>query len=943
VVPITQLSGNLLILGGAGLVVVLVALLWRERRRRRRAERARAEVQSQLETVTATMREAVIAYDMERRLRFINPAFERLTGYPDDEMRDQEFLAYIHPEDRPAILAEWDRLAQGSALRDQEYRVVTRFGQIRWCSSAWEPMRDPAGRQIGYLGTEFDITERKLAEEAMRLDTELFQAVLEVEQAVTAAGLDSQTVMRVITERSRALTGASGAVIEVVEGEELVPVVHVGSEAPRLKLNTSLSGICIQTGELQRSDDTFTDPRVNHPHYRDMAIRSLMVVPLRDEHRTHGVLKVVSAQPSAFSDRDAKALRLLGGLMGAALGHAAAYEGRQARLEERTRALQESEQRFKQLVDVAQEGIWVADDQGVITYVNQRMADLLGYSNGDLLGRQVYDFMEPDSRTGAQRSWARRGSRSNLSQDLRFRRRDGSQLWGLVSSSPIAGKEGALVGTVGMVTDITERKRAEDQLRRSAERLAMLHDMDQAILAAQSPAEIGRAGMARMRRMVPCDRCSVTLFDFESGQAHLIAGIAGGSPLPAGSVPLTDLASVEVLRHGTVRSIEDLNTVKDAPPMFRLLLAEGLRSVLTVPLVVEGEAIGEIRLAGSSPSGFTAEHRDIAQEIATPIAVAIQQARLREELTQQRGELERRLAERGAAFRAITAELETLLYAISHDLRAPLRQLIGFSRQLLDESGQRLDPAGLHYGRRIHEAAGQMASLVDDLIGLSRIGRQDVLRREVGLTTLVEDVVNGLRTPGDGRSIDWQIEELPTVECDPVLTKVAITNLLANAVKFTRTRPRASIRIRPVEAEGQAGLAVQDNGVGFKMAYAGKLFGVFQRLHRSDEFEGNGAGLAMVQRIAQKHGGRVWAESEPDAGATFYLTLGSRAKERRSGGAAAQRGETAGPQDSRSTGSQGSVAPGRKDGNSVKHRAGSAVPHDGSARPKRRYDEDDTA
>src|SRR3982751_6251403 len=117
-----------------------------------------------------------------------------------------------------------------------------------------------------------------------------------------------------------------------------------------------------------------------------------MVVPLRDEHRTLGVLKVVSHQAHAFSERDAKALRLLGGLMGAALGHAAAYEGRQARLEERTRALQESEQRFKQLVDVAQEGIWVADDHGVITYVNQRMADLLGYNNGDLLGRQVYDF-----------------------------------------------------------------------------------------------------------------------------------------------------------------------------------------------------------------------------------------------------------------------------------------------------------------------------------------------------------------------------------------------------------------------------------------------------------------------------------------------------------------------------------------------------------------------
>ena len=883
-VPITQIPATLFIAGGAAaalLLLLLTALAFREHRRRRRVERSLAEVRSQLQTVTATMREAVIAYDMDQRLKFINPAFERLTGYPEEELRDQDFLSYIHAEDRPALLAEWDRLAQGGALRDQEYRVVTRSGQVRWCSSAWEPMRDETGRQIGYMGTEFDITERKLAEEAMRLDAELFQAVLEVEQAVAGAGLDSGTVMRVIAERSKGLTGASGAVIEEIEGDDLIPIVHVGTEAARLKVSTSLSGVCIQTGELQRSDDTLTDPRVAHNYYREIGIRSLLVVPLRDEHRTLGVLKVVSPQPRAFTDRDEKALRLLAGLMGPALGHAAAFEGRQTRLEERTRALQESEQRFKQLVDVAQEGIWVTDDRGVITYVNQRLADLLGYSNGTLLGRPVYDFIEADSQQGARRTLSR-GRSASHSQDLRFRRHDGTQLWGLVSSSPILGKDGVLVGTVGMVTDITERKRAEDQLRRSAERLTMLHDMDQAILAAQSPVEVGRAALGRVRRMVPCQRCAVTLFDFAQGQAHLIAGYADGTHLPPVSLPLSDLSPPEVLRRGSVRQVDDLKTEQDLPSQGRLLLAEGMRSVLSVPLLVEGEAIGEISLASSTPGAFDAEHRDIALEAATPLAIAIQHARRGEEMSRQHAELERRLAERGDALRATTAELETLLYSVSHDLRAPLRQLIGFSRQLLDESGQRLDPAGLHYAERIHEAADRMAALVEDLIGLSRIGRQDLLRREVKLATLVEDVVSGL-PPTDGRVISWEVEELPTVQCDPALIKIAVTNLLSNAVKFTRTRQHATIRIRSVEFDGQVGLAIQDNGVGFKMAYAGKLFGMFQRLHRPDEFEGNGAGLAMVQRIAHKHGGRVWAESEPDSGATFYLTLGSGAGGQRGG------------------------------------------------------------
>src|SRR4051794_2049843 len=272
VVPLLQLPNAYLAAGGAllALLILLLAVLWRERRGRRRAQRSTAEGQSQLQTVTATMREGVIAYDMDRQLTLVNPAFERLTGYPFEDLREQEFLQYIHHEDRPAILAEWDRLAQGNALRDQEYRVITRNGQTRWCSSSWEPMRDEAGRQIGYLGTEFDITERKLAEEAMRLDTELFQAVLEVEEAVMAAGLDSQTVMRVIAEQSKALTGASGAVIEAIEGDDLSPKMHVGTEAPRLKLDSSLSGLCIRTGELQRSDDTFTDPRVGHQNYRNL-------------------------------------------------------------------------------------------------------------------------------------------------------------------------------------------------------------------------------------------------------------------------------------------------------------------------------------------------------------------------------------------------------------------------------------------------------------------------------------------------------------------------------------------------------------------------------------------------------------------------------------------------------------------------------------------------
>jgi PAS domain S-box-containing protein len=502
------------------------------------------------------------------------------------------------------------------------------------------------------------------------------------------------------------------------------------------------------------------------------------------------------------------------------------------------------------------------------------MGELLGYQNGALLGRPVFDFLDATARAGAQRALASARTPGD-DLDLRFRRQDGSELWGLVSASQITGRDGSVVGTVGMVTDITGRKRTEERLRRTAERLAVLHDMGQAILAARSPAEIARVALGRIRRMVPCQRCSVVLFDFPRGEAQLLAGYAEGSALPPATIPLERLSAPEVLRRGSVRLIDDLAAAESPAPLLAELRQEGLRSVLSVPLLVDTETIGEVNLAAATPRGFTSEHRDIAVEIGAPLAIAIQQARLREELGRQTGELERRLAERGASLRAVTAELETMIYAVSHDLRDPLRHICGFSQLLLDDAGPSLDPAVQHYARRIRDGAGRMSSLVDDLVSLARVSRQDLLRRPVDLTMLAEDVVNRLQAQADGRSVEWRVQPLPWVDCDPALVGIALQSLLANALKFTRARDQTVITIRPIEHDGQAGLAVQDNGAGFKMAYAGKLFGVFQRLHRPDEFDGNGAGLALVQRVAERHGGRVWAESNGESGATFYLTLGA--------------------------------------------------------------------
>jgi signal transduction histidine kinase len=239
-------------------------------------------------------------------------------------------------------------------------------------------------------------------------------------------------------------------------------------------------------------------------------------------------------------------------------------------------------------------------------------------------------------------------------------------------------------------------------------------------------------------------------------------------------------------------------------------------------------------------------------------------------------ELEDRVGERTAELQAANRELEAFSYSVSHDLRAPLRHLQGFSRILQKDCASQLDADARHYLQQIESAATRMSSLVEDLLHFSHIGRQDPQMNAVSLRRLAEEVRVQVMKEIDGREINWKISALPEVQGDAVLLRQVLFNLFSNAVKFTSKQDRAIIEIGSEEETGETVIYVRDNGAGFDPRYADKLFGVFQRLHRQDEFEGTGIGLAIVQRIIHKHGGRVWAESRPGHGATFYFSLPSK-------------------------------------------------------------------
>lgn len=239
----------------------------------------------------------------------------------------------------------------------------------------------------------------------------------------------------------------------------------------------------------------------------------------------------------------------------------------------------------------------------------------------------------------------------------------------------------------------------------------------------------------------------------------------------------------------------------------------------------------------------------------------------------ENAELAGRVRDRTAELEAANRELEAFSYSVSHDLRAPLRGMEDVTRILLDDGGSRLSERERTFIRAISSSAAQMGTLIEGLLNLSRMGRQQLVKQPVSVTDLVNQVLHELAKEREGRRVDVQVAALPDCVGDPSLLKQVYINLLANAFKFTRAKEQATIEVGYQDRDGEHVYFVRDNGAGFDMQYAGKLFREFQRLHSKEQFEGTGVGLSIVQRVIQRHGGRVWAESEVDKGASFYFTL----------------------------------------------------------------------
>jgi len=465
--------------------------------------------------------------------------------------------------------------------------------------------------------------------------------------------------------------------------------------------------------------------------------------------------------------------------------------------------------------------------------------------------------------------------------DYRIRTRDGQTRWVADTSVKGLNEKGERAGVIGILQDITDRKLAEQALQRYADRLEMLREIDHAILSAHSPEETALAAVTRIRRIVPCLRAGISLFNLETEQVRLLATSFGDIQefgTESVSFATFGLPAITCLKQDQPFVIEDVLANTEIAVLDQQLAEEGIRAWLMVPLYDQDHLIGSLNLGRGEAGPFSTEDITIAKDVADQLTIAIVNANLYKALQTANADLEQRVVERTMQFETANKDLEAFSFSVSHDLRAPLRAVNSFSKILVDDFSNNLEPQAKRFLARVQENALKMNALIDGLLIFSRVGRQAISRRDTDLKQLAQAVYDELLEGQDpARQIAFTLSDLPTAPVDPVLYKQVFSNLLSNALKYTGKREVAQIEVGSYDEQDETLIFVRDNGTGFDMQYADKLFGVFQRLHSEAEFEGTGVGLSTVARIIQKHGGRIWAEAEPDKGATFYFTLGNAA------------------------------------------------------------------
>ena len=824
------------------------------------------EVRGHLASVVESSDDAIISKTLDGTITSWNPGAKKLFGYSSAEALGKSMRILLPPDrahEENDILA---RIGRGEGVEHLETVRVRKGGKKIAVSVTISPIRDRNGTIVGASKIARDITERKWAENALKKSLAANEAALQ-ELADQKFALDQHAIV--------AITDVQGTITYV--NEKFCSISQYSEEELIGQNHRILNSGHHSKQFFQEMYHTIANGRVWHGEIKNRAkdgsfywVDTTIVPFVGGDGRPR---QYVAIRADITERKQAAEV-----LAGQALELSRYAE----ELSSSQEALQSKSLMLQSVLDSMSEGLVVADENGKFIIWNPAADKIVGLGAANIASEewnQHYGVFLPDTVTAfpAEQNPLLRAIHGEVcSAEMFLRNAELAEgVWIESSASPLKNNDGVSRGAVIAFRDITQRKKDEQKIRklndeleqRVVERTAQLEAVNRELadqkFAMDQHAIVALTGVDGIITYVNDKFCAISKYSREEliGRDHSI--------LNSGHHPKGFFGTMyEAIASGKVWRGEVKNRAKDGS-IFWL-------DTTVVPFM---DAQGKPRL-------YAAIRADITE---------LKQA-------------EERDLRRTAELEAANKELEAFSYSVSHDLRAPLRHIAGFSKMLVEEFSSTLDPTAQHYLDRIQTGTQKMGLLVDALLALARVGRQAFNRQPAGLKAVVEEVIAMLQPDSEGRQVEWVVGDLPVVDCDPVLVKQVFQNLLTNALKFTRPRvgadgsaqagtppptqrfapTRAVIEVACKEEDGQRVFTVRDNGIGFNMKYVDKLFGVFQRLHRAEDFEGTGIGLATVQRIVQKHGGRVWAEGELEKGAAFHFTLSAgRQAESKSSGATA--------------------------------------------------------
>ncbi len=794
------------------------------------------------------------------------------------------YLQAVAAEDQSAVAAGLARAIQSCGAYDHEYRVRQNDGSLLWLLARGRVEGDAAGKAVSLHGAVMDITARKQAEAAARTSEEHFRFFNDLSEA-TRTLADPEQIMAVMARMLGAHLRASRCAYAAVEPDgELFAILHdytdgCASTVGRYQLSRfgARAATTLRTGQplIIRNVDAELSPGGGAEMFNAIGVLAIICCPLVKEGGLRAMMAVHQTTPRDWTNDEIRRVQDV-------------FDRCWAMIERRTaeKNLRQREALLRIAGRAARLGGWAVELPEVRITWSEEVCVIHGMPLGTVPGiEEAMRFYAPQSRETINRAFTaciEEGVPFDL--ELEVITAQGRAIWVRTIGEAQRDAAGVIVRVQGAVQEITERKQAEEEIRRlNLELEKRVRERTGQLETANRELQRSRDVFVNLFESLPGpylvltpNLVIVTASDaYTKATMTTRAGIIGrgifevfpDNPDDAGVTGVSNLrASLNRVRDTGVADTMAIQKYDVRRPDG--VFEERYWSPINSPVLSADREIEYIIHRVEDVTEFVRRKLRPAGD-ATEQHLLTRMEQMEAEIYQST----QKVQAANAQLEAANKELEAFSYSVSHDLRAPLRAVDGFSRIVLEDYGPLLPPEGQRYLRNIGVGAQQMGTLIDDLLTFSRLSRLPLSLREVSVALLVKEALNDLAGQRENRTVEITVGEMAPCSGDPALLKQVWINLISNALKYSRKRDPAVVEIGCVRQQDEDVYFVRDNGAGFDMRHAGKLFGVFQRLHLADDYEGTGVGLAIVQRVVHRHGGRVWAEAAVDRGATFYFTL----------------------------------------------------------------------